>query len=141
MRILRAVSGVLLLWLLSAVAADAAPAARRSAYGAVCDAQTITLKKVRRQIKSFGGPLKRFIMRRATAGLTDTSARLLRGTPQHFDDDEAAIQNDAPAARIDADIRPIPPLQPIALLPGGGDRRPRTRAFSPRSPRGPPPHA
>lgn len=140
-RTLRAASGVVLLWLLSAVAVDAAPAARRMTYGAVCDAQTVSLKKLRRQAKAFGGPLKRFMKRRLPAALTDTTPRVLRGASAHLDDDDAAIQNDATAARIDDDERPIPALQPAGLLHGSRDQRPRSRAFSPRSPRGPPPYA
>ena len=50
----------------------------------------------------------------------------------------AAIQNDAPAANIDADVRATPTLRPLGLLVGPLDWQPRTRPFSPKSPRGPP---
>jgi hypothetical protein len=140
-RMLKAASAVMLLWLLSATVVDAAPAARTT-YGPTCDAQTaLTLKKLRRQAKSFGGPFKRFMQRRTIAGPADTTARMLRGVRAPLDDDDAAIPNDTPAAHIDDDECPIPSLQPVGLLHGSRDQRPRSRAFSPRSPRGPPPYA
>jgi hypothetical protein len=127
-----------LLWLLSPAAADAAPAARRSTkHRVVCDAQTVTITKVRRQIKALGGPLKRFMNRR-TAGLTDTTARLRRGVRPQIADEDAPIQDETPAAHIHGTEQPHPGLQPAGLLNSSRDRRPRSRAFSPRSPRGPP---
>ena len=55
-----------------------------------------------------------------------------------FDDDDAAIQNDTPAAHLDADERPVFGLRPLGVLAGPLDFHARSRAFSPRSPRGPP---
>jgi hypothetical protein len=142
-RMLRATSGVVLLWMLSAVVADAAPATRRASDASVCSAQTVTVKKFRRQMKSFGGPLKRFMKRRAAAaaGLIDTTPRLARERHVDRDDDDSAIQNDAPVDGIDEDTRPIPSLRPVGVLHGSRDQRPRSRPFAPRSPRGPPPYA
>jgi hypothetical protein len=137
---LRAATGVLLLCLSPVLDADAAPRASRSTTaGSVCDGQTLTLKKLRRQPKTFGGPLKR-LARRALAPLTDLSSHMRRGTHAQLGEDEAAIQNDAPAASIDDDEQPIPALRPLGVLHGTLDQHPRSATFSPRSPRGPPPH-
>jgi hypothetical protein len=137
---LRIVGGVLLLLMLSVTAASAAPPSPGGSVGRVCDAHSTTLKKLRRHVKAFGGPLKKF-KRHVAAGLTETGARLLRGTRTHLDDDDAAIQNDGPLAGVDADEQLIPALHPVGVLHRALDRQPRSRAFSPRSPRGPPPHA
>jgi hypothetical protein len=115
--------------------ASAAPSGRYA--GPICDPQTTTLRKLARQPKSFGGPLKQA---RAPQrfGLTDPSARLQRGTRTTFDSDEAAIQNDAPAARIDDEGRSLPSLCPLGLLARPIDGSLRSPAFCPRAPRGPP---
>jgi hypothetical protein len=136
-RSLRAATGILLLWLFAAPVADAAPPARHPSVGAVCDAQTLTLRKLRRQPRSFGGPLKR-LARRALMPLSETGSRMLHGSRAHLDDDEAAIQNDAPAASIDDDEQPVPALRPLGVLHSTLSQHPSSRAFSPRSPRGPP---
>ena len=130
-------SWVVLCWLLSASFAEAASAPRRRAIAARCDEHSTTLRTLIRHAKSFGGPLATK-PQRALFGLTDVAARLQRGVRANMDDDNAAIQNDVPAARIDADGRATPTLQPLGLFVGPLDWRPRTRAFSPRSPRGPP---
>jgi hypothetical protein len=139
MRMLKAATGVLLLWLFAAPLVDAAPAAPRAAAGSVCDSQTLTLKKLRRQPKTYGGPLKR-LTRRNIAPLSDLTSRMLRGSRAQLDDDDAAIQNDAPAASIDDDEQPIPALRPLGVLHGTLDQHPCSGSFSPRSPRGPPAH-
>jgi hypothetical protein len=136
-RTLTAIAAVALLWLVSVAPALAAPTPRRGAAGPVCDPQTTTLRKLARMPKSFGGPLKR-PSTRALAGLTDVTARLLRGSRPSLNSDEAAIQNDAPAARTDEDDRLVPCLRPLGVLAGSVDARPRSHAFSPKSPRGPP---
>jgi hypothetical protein len=130
-------SCVVLVWLLSVSFAQAASAAGQQATGARCDEHSATLRKLIRHAKSFGGPLARR-PQRALFGLTDVAARLQRCARANTDDDHAAIQNDAPAANVDADGRPTPTLQPLGVFVGPLDWRPRTRAFSPRSPRGPP---
>lgn len=137
---LKAATGVLLLWLFSAPIADAAPPASRAAAGSVCDAQTLTLKKLRRQPKTFGGPLKR-LTRRNIAPLSDLTSRMLHGARAQLDDDDAAIQNDAPAASVDDDEQPVPALRPLGVLHGTLDQHLCSGPCSPRSPRGPPPHA
>ena len=126
---------VALLWLVSALPAAAAPIGRFA--GPACDPQTTTLRKLARQPKSFGGPLKQ-TRPRQLFGLTDPSARLQRGSRATFDSDEAAIQNDAPAARIDGEGRPLPSLRLLGLLARPVDSRLRSPTFCPRAPRGPP---
>jgi len=126
-----------LLWLSAVAPALAAPTPLRGAAGPICNPQTTTLRKLARQPKSFGGPLKR-PSTRALVGLTDLSPRLLRGSRTTFDSDDAAIQNDAPPARNDDDDRLVPSLRPLGLLAGSVDPRPRSHSFSPKSPRGPP---
>ena len=139
-RMLRAVSAVVLLWLLAATAAEAAPA-RRAASDRVCDAHT-TLRTLRRQLKAIGGPLRKMKLKRrpVAVGLIDTTARLGRATRTLISDDAAAIQNDAPIARVAADGCRVPTLLPVGVLPCSLEIRPSSRAFTPRSPRGPPPH-
>jgi hypothetical protein len=136
-RTLTTAGSIALLWLLSVAPGFAAPALARGAAGPVCDPQTTTLRKLARQPKSFGGPLKR-PSTRALFGLTDVTARLLRGSRATFGSDEAAIQSDTPAARIDEDNRLVPSLRPLGVLVGSVDPRPRSHTFSPKSPRGPP---
>ena len=139
-RTLTTVSSALLLWLLSVSFADAAQAPRRGTAGELCDAQSTTLKRLAHHSKKLGGP-RRLQPPGALVQLTAMTARLQRGTRADVGPDEAAIQNDAPAARTDADERPVPALRPLGLLTRSLDIRPLSRAFSPRSPRGPPPFA
>jgi hypothetical protein len=136
-RILRAVSGFLLLWLLAAAPAEATPAAR--ADGArVCDVHT-TLKTLRRQLKAIGGPLRKMARRPAAAGFIDMTARIGRDRRALIGDDDEAIQNDAPIARVPADGCRVPELLALGVLPCSLDVRRSSRAFTPRPPRGPPP--
>jgi hypothetical protein len=137
-RMLMRVGCAILFWLVSASLAQAASTQGQRATGALCDAHSTTLRKLIRHSKSFGGPLARR-PHRALFGLSDVTARLHRGARAGINDgDDAAIQNDAPAANVDTDGRTTPTLQPLEELVGSLDRRPRTRAFSPKSPRGPP---
>jgi hypothetical protein len=129
------VSSVVLFWLISVCLADAAP--RRGTSGPLCDPQTPAARKLPRHPKSFGGPLK-LPSKRAVAGLSDITASVRRATRADLTDDPAAIQNDAPAAGPDIDSGLTPSLRPLGLFIGSLDMRPRSRAFSPRSPRGPP---
>ena len=124
---------IALLSLVSAVPADAAP---RRASGPICDPQTPVARKLSRHPKSFGGPLK-LPSSRALAGLQDVSAKVRRGTRAFLGDNVAAIQNDAPVAGFDADDRLIPSLRPLGTV-RSRNLQPRSRTFSPRSPRGPP---
>jgi hypothetical protein len=138
-RTLTTASSVVLLWLLSASFADAAQT-RHKTEPQPCDAQSTTLKKLARHSKKLGGP-RRLQPAGTLVALTGMTARLHRGTRADVNGDEAAIQNDAPAARIDADERQLPTLCALGLLIGSLDIPPLSRAFSPRSPRGPPPFA
>jgi hypothetical protein len=139
-RVLTTVSSVVLLWLLSVSFADAAQTPRRGTAGKLCDAQSTTLQRIARHSKKLGGP-RRVQRPPAFVELTDTAARWQRSTHTDVDSDDAVIQNDAPAARIEADDSPVPALRPLGLLIRSLDIRPVSRAFSPRSPRGPPPFA
>jgi hypothetical protein len=130
-------SCVVLFWLLSVSFAHAASTQGHRATSARCDEHSTTLRKLIRHAKSFGGPLARR-PQRALFGLTDVTARLQRGAGGNLDNGDAAIQNDAPAANIEPDGRATPTLQPLGLFVGPLDWRPHTRAFSPKSPRGPP---
>jgi len=127
-------SSVVLLSLLSVCLADAAP--RRATSGPICDPQTPVARKLPRHPKSFGGPLRR-PSNHAMAGLSDITARMQRGTRAYMGDDVAAIQNDTPATGTEADDCLVPSLRPLEII-GSLNVQPRTRAFSPRSPRGPP---
>ena len=125
---------IALLSLVSVSLADAAP--RRGASGPICDPQTPVARKLPRHAKSFGGPLKR-PSSHAMAGLQDIAARMRRGTRAFLGDEVAAIQNDTPAAGTGAGDCLAPTLRPLEII-GSLDLQPRSRAFSPRSPRGPP---
>jgi len=102
-----------------------------------CDPRATTLRKLMRTPKSFGGPVAKR-SRRVRIVVPDATGRLRRGTRTNFGEGTAAIQNDTSVARIDADDCPVPELQPLGLLAGSFERQPRSQAFSPRSPRGPP---
>jgi hypothetical protein len=130
-------SCVVLFWLLSVSFAQAASTPEHRTTAAKCDEHSATLKKLIRHAKAFGGPLA-WPPQRALFGLSDITVRLQRATRANTDDEHAAIQNDAPAANINADVRATPTLQPLGLLVGPLDWHPRTRTFSPKSPRGPP---
>ena len=125
---------VALLSLLSVCQADAAP--RRGTSGPICDPQAPVARKLPRHPRSFGGPLRKRSSH-ALAGLQDMSARLRRGTHTVLGENVAAIQNDSSAAIINAGDHLLPSLLPLEII-GSLDLQPRSRAFSPRSPRGPP---
>ena len=136
-RMLMRASCLLLFWLFSPSLAQAAVTQGQRSSGALCDEHSTTLKKLIRYSKSYGGPLAKR-PQRALFGLSDVTARIQRGGTADMNDDDAAIQNDAPAANIDADEGADPTLHPLGLLIGPGDQHPRTPAFTPKSPRGPP---
>ncbi len=127
---------ILVLALLVASSAEAARGTRRTAPRRVCDPHTTTLHQLKRQPHRFGGPVAP-PSQRLLVGLTDPMTRIARATATDDDDDGQAIQNDAPAAHLDLDCN-IAALTPLGLLVRSIDPRPHTRAFSPKSPRGPP---
>jgi hypothetical protein len=129
-----AASSIVLLSLFSAGLADAAP--RRGSSGPICDPQAPVTRKLPRQPKSYGGPVKR-PSNRALVGLQDITARMLRGTRANLGENVAAIQNDTSATGMHGDNGLVPSLRPLEII-GAPDLQPRSRAFSPRSPRGPP---
>ena len=127
-------ASIALLSLLTVSLADAAP--RRAASGPLCDPQTPVARKLPRHPRSFGGPLKR-PSSHALAGLQDLAARVRRGTRAFLGENAAVIQNDTPVSETDASDCLIPSLRPLEII-GALVVHPRSRAFSPRSPRGPP---
>jgi hypothetical protein len=131
---------VTLLWLVTASNVDAAPSPRHSSAAALCDAHpTGALKKLLRRAKSYGGPLaaKRRLWRFGFH--FDPTPHFERARRSDNGDDAAAIQDDAPAARISAHDGTLSSLRPIGFLVGQVDSHSLSFSFSPRSPRGPPP--
>jgi hypothetical protein len=121
---------VLLLWLASVSASAASPAPRLHHAATLC-----AVRKLIRQARSLGGPLASRLRRvsiRVNQKPAWTTARTIAGSGE----DEQAIQNDTLAAPFAAD--PYFELRPLGLFDATYDPRPLTRAFSPRSPRGPP---
>jgi hypothetical protein len=139
LRTLQQLIGGVALWLLTASSVDAAPGLLRAREPPPCDAQTTAaLKKLLRHPKSYGGPLATR-PRSSRLGLRfDLEAHIKRAKRTITSNDAAAIQNDAPAARVDANDGPLAALRSLGFLVGLVDSHPRTRSFSPRSPRGPP---
>jgi hypothetical protein len=135
-RILMKGGGLALIWLLVPSLASAAPTPRRVS-GRVCEPHAVRLRKLPRAPKSYGGPVVQ-PSTSAEAGLSDVVVRLQRFIPASVNDDDEAIQNDAPAAWIDAAERLSPALGRLGVLARACVRHPNTQAFSPRSPRGPP---
>jgi hypothetical protein len=68
----------------------------------------------------------------------DPNAVVRRGHADRDTDDDAAVQDDAPAVRFDADDGLAPPLEPAGTPANSRDAVTNHRTFSPRSPRGPP---
>jgi hypothetical protein len=132
--------GIAALLLLAAAPAIAAPGPRQDRDQRLCDSQgqQATLRKLLRHPKSYGGPIANR-PRNSKLGLRfDLSTHVRRAKRTVAGNEAAAIQNDAPAARVDADAGSQAALRPLGFLIGPVDSHPRTRAFSPRSPRGPP---
>jgi len=130
---------VTLLWLVTASNVDAAPSPRHSSAAALCDAHpTGALKKLLRRAKSYGGPLaaKRRLSRFGFH--FDSTPHFERARRSDNGDAAAAIQDDAPAARITAHDGTLSSLRPIGFLVGQVDSHSLSFSFSPRSPRGPP---
>jgi hypothetical protein len=138
-RLLTTTGSAVVFWLLLASTSYAAPAPKKSGPGGVCGPYSASFKKHPRHPKSFGGPLAT-PSKNALAGLTDWAARVKR-VRTDLNEDDAAIQNDAPAAHLDDDDRDDPVLRPLGLCHRAQTRLPHTRPFSPRSPRGPPAEA
>jgi hypothetical protein len=134
LRALTIAGSIALLSLLSVSPADAAP--RRGSSGPICDPQAPATRKLPRHPRSFGGPL-RLPSSHALAGLQDITARMLRGTHAFLGENVAAIQNDSPVDGFSADDCRIPSLRPLEIV-GSLHLQARSRACSPRSPRGPP---
>jgi hypothetical protein len=70
--------------------------------------------------------------------LPHTTTLLQRCAHTRLNDDDAAIQNDAPAAPIEADDVASPGLQALGILASLVDTLPISSVSFPRAPRGPP---
>lgn len=103
----------------------------------VCDPSAVTLRGLARIPKSFAGPQAR-PSREAQAWLSNASPRFKHPTRLAFDDDDVAIQDDAPAAWRDDEERVLEGLEPLGVLPRACISAPNTDTFSPKSLRGPP---
>ena len=132
---------------LCAASVDAAPRTRRHdgrrhpakavAVTAPSCGTSLTLRALQRQSRSVAGP----VARTSTvphAGLPLPKPLLNRGSHAPLSDNDAAIANDAPVARIDADEGVRPALRALGFLASFFDPLPPSRVFSPRSSRGPP---
>jgi hypothetical protein len=128
--------GLALLWLLVPTIVSAAPFAQGGARR-VCDPHVVTLRPLANAPRSSGGPIAR-PSTRLQGDASTARVRLQRALRIAVDEDDDAIQNDAPAAWVDGDERFAPALQPLGVLAPIGLHHLPTRAFSPRSPRGPP---
>ena len=138
LRFLMKAGSTLVLWLLFASVGYAAPGPERGvAAGRACSPHATKVRKLLRHPKSFGGPVAK-PSKRALAGLSDTTARLKRGSHANLSEDDEAIQSDAAAVRIDGGDRAVPALRPLGLLHGPVVLLPPLPSSSPRSPRGPP---
>jgi len=138
LRTLTKTLGVCLLWLLTTSNADAAPSARHASATALCETHSAgSLKKLLRRAKS-GGPLAAW-RRLARLGFrVDPTPHFERTGRTDNGDDAAAIQDEAPAARLTAHDGTLSSLRPLGFLVGDVDSHSRSVSFSPRSPRGPP---
>jgi hypothetical protein len=96
----------------------------------------LTLGELERQRAQQAGPVAQHPAR--AGNLAPTPDRLTHERPADADDEDAAIQNDAAAAHIDANENVTPAFRPLGVLASSYDKRPALGAFSPRSPRGPP---
>jgi hypothetical protein len=129
--------GLVLVWLLVPSVASAAAASGRGG-SRVCKAQAlVTLNRLARVARSVSGPVAHRFMR-AALDLTEGGERFERRARPFIGDDDEAIQNDAPAAWVVADVSLASGLEPIGFLARFGVRQPKVWDFSPRSPRGPP---
>jgi hypothetical protein len=131
-----------LLWLVvSESVSYAAPGIGRAHSRLVCDVQTQAqvLRKLLRHPKSYGGPLAARPAAQPHRLQFDLTHHLRRVKRAASSSDGVAIQNDAPAARVDADDQPLPSLESLGFVAGPVHSHPHTGSFSPRSPRGPPP--
>lgn len=96
----------------------------------------LTLAALERQRALQAGPVAH---RGTPAGtLAPVNTRFARGHSTDVNDEDAAIQNDAPAAHVDCNENVTPALRSLGVLANAYQRRPALVPYSPRSPRGPP---
>ena len=126
-------------WLLVCLAAsiaDAAPRSRRHVAPPRCTT-TLSLRVLLEEPQTGPGPLAHRGFR-LPQGLPHRSTLFQRGSYAQLGDDDAAIQNDAPAAHVDTDDHVTPGLRPLGFLASAVTLISSRSVFSPRSPRGPP---
>jgi hypothetical protein len=128
-------AGVLaVLWLFAVP--QISKAAPRSAGGKFCDAQTTSIKKLIRQARAVGGPVAQRLRHPSGIRFTRPTGWLQRVAHDDVRDEDQAIQNDAPAAPLAADL--AIDLRPVGRFIETQASPLFTHAPSPRSPRGPP---
>jgi hypothetical protein len=143
LRLLTRAASIAFLLVVCPVVSDAAPvppppttsAAATATSGDVARQKRISIRKLIRQTRLVRGP----VARRFRLALFDLAHRThLLGRPSQAGarDDDQAIQNDAPATEISADL--FVALQPLGLFIASIELDAFTVSFSPRSPRGPP---
>jgi hypothetical protein len=118
------------LWLFSAPCALAAPpvgCAVESGGG---------LERLLGTSQAKAHPAAQSLARRA--GLVDIGAAFQSSTDDSDGDDDLVVQDESPAARIDAGDTAVPALRPLGTLASSGTALPTQRILSRRSPRGPP---
>jgi len=136
LRLVMTAGTVAVLWLLAASVGEPFPVPHHTNAAPICDSATTPVPKLARRHKSSGGPVVR--TRRSRAGLLPhLTTHLHRTVRLRLAEDRDAIQTDA-AAGVDPDNRASLSLRSIGVLIGPLDRRPSSRTYSPRSPRGPP---
>ena len=126
-----------MLWLFCASSASAAPVHHhRRIRTRVCDQRAhVSLRNLaaHRPVGPVAPPSTR-----AQSGLADPMLFFHHGHHAAFDEDVAAISNEAPVAQIDGDLSLTPDFESLGILARSTDQLPVESAFSPRSPRGPP---
>ena len=115
-------------WLFGASIASAAPVAAAAGTGRVCSPSS----------RGITARTMAILVSETQAERVDPNAVLRRGHADRDADDDAAVQDDAPAAHFDADDGIAPPLEPAGTLANPRDAVSNHRTFSRRSPRGPP---
>ena len=117
-------------WLFAAPSAAAAPA-----MGCAADSNA-GLERLLGPSQPKAHATVRFLAR--PAGLGNIGASFRSGTDDSDGDDDVVVQDEAPAAQIDAGDAAAPALQPLGTLAPSGTTLPTQRILSRQPPRGPP---
>jgi hypothetical protein len=128
---------VLASWLFASIV-EAAPPAHHLAFRRPCDPHSTSLLKLLRYPKAHS-PLAKTRRARTWLVFDLAAAHLHRNSHSNPGaDDDAAIQNDTAATSSHDEGSCAPSLRSLGIVNAALGGRPLTRAFSPRSPRGPP---